>query len=71
MAKCLSGKSTVDKSAGRRAKAAAAASGVAAERAWTRALEAIEEVLPGLHHEKVVFWDGLAQARTVIGDLQV
>lgn len=69
-AKSLSGRSTVDAEAGIAAKGAAAASAIAAERAWSRALRLIEEILPGFHHEKVVFWDGLAQARTVVGDLQ-
>ncbi|CAN0590986.1 unnamed protein product, partial [Laminaria digitata] len=43
----------------------------AAEVAWTRVLDAVEEALPALHHEKVVYLDALAQARVVADDIKV
>ena len=43
----------------------------AAEAAWTRVLDAVEDALPALHHEKVVYLDALAQARVVADDIKV
>eukprot|EP00903_Cladosiphon_okamuranus_P011596 g10906.t1 len=42
----------------------------AAEVAWTRLMAAVEEALPALHHEKVVYLDALAQARVVAGNIK-
>ncbi|CAM9776345.1 unnamed protein product [Pylaiella littoralis] len=43
---------------------------VEAEAAWTRLMAAVEDALPALHHEKVVYLDALAQARVVCGDIK-
>lgn len=42
-----------------------------AEAAWSRVVAAVEETLPALHHEKVVYLDALAQANVVAGDIEV
>lgn len=42
-----------------------------AEAAWSRVVAAVEETLPALHHEKVVYLDALAQAKVVAGDIEV
>ncbi|CAM9348795.1 unnamed protein product [Ectocarpus sp. 8 AP-2014] len=42
----------------------------AAEAAWARLVSAVEEALPALHHEKVVYLDALAQSRVVAGDIK-
>lgn len=34
-------------------------------------MAAVEEALPALHHEKVVYLDALAQARVVAGNIKV
>lgn len=62
-AKRLSGDSTRSKN-NRRVAAAA-------EEAWSKVVAAVEEALPALHHEKVVYFDALAQARVVAGDIKV
>ncbi|CAM9795450.1 unnamed protein product, partial [Hapterophycus canaliculatus] len=41
-----------------------------AEVAWTRLMAAVEDALPALHHEKVVYLDAMAQARVVAGDIK-
>ncbi|CAM9520360.1 unnamed protein product [Choristocarpus tenellus] len=41
-----------------------------AERTWSRVVAAMDEVLPELHHERVVYYDALAQARVMAGDLE-
>lgn len=42
-----------------------------AEAAWSKVVAAVEETLPALHHEKVVYLDALAQAKVVAGDIEV
>lgn len=34
-------------------------------------MTAVEDALPALHHEKVVYLDAMAQARVVAGDIKV
>lgn len=48
-----------------------AAEAAAAEVAWSRVVDLADACLPEFHHEKVVYWDSLAQARVVKGDLKV
>lgn len=50
---------------------AAATVAAAAEAAWSRVVALADESLPEFHHEKVVYWDSLAQARVVAGDVKV
>lgn len=49
---------------------AAATVAAAAEAAWSRVVALADESLPEFHHEKVVYWDSLAQARVVAGDVK-
>jgi hypothetical protein len=39
-----------------------------AETVYARVIEAAEAVLPPLHHEKVIYYDSLAQTRVIAGD---
>lgn len=43
----------------------------AAEAAWSRVVALADQLPPKFHHEKVVYWDSLAQARVVAGDIKV
>ena len=65
-AKRLSGESVAPGGRGARRRVA-----LEAEAAWSRVVSAVEETLPALHHEKVVYLDALAQAKVVAGDIEV
>lgn len=37
---------------------------------WTRIISSVDAVVPGAHHEKTIYYDNLAQALVVLGDLE-